>query len=217
MRKSNSIKGLTLAELLLTTMVIGIIMIGMVSVDYAMRSSDQQQTRSSLTSLRTAAITGDISATVAQAYGDPATRCVQMGNLTTNDTNYICVYRDFGTPSDYTDDSWTCYTRRTNNLHKCTHTIADGIGACAATDPVIGAVTIDTFDAPDTPSIVAVSPNFYVEITIKSRFDPARPVPGVGAASPATAEYADAIAQEYLTNPKVKSTVKLAPSGCGGA
>ncbi len=217
MVKCNSRKGLTLAELLLTTMVIGIIMIGMVSVDYALRSNDQQQTRTSLATMRTAAVTEEISSVVRQAFGDPATRCVQMDNLTANDTNFICVYRDYGTPSVFTDDDWTCYTRRTNNIHKCTRTVPDGKGACGSIDPIIGMVTIDTFNAPDTPLVVSTNPDMYVEFTIKSRFDPTRPVPNAGAAAPSSAEYSDVIAQEFMTNPKVKQKVRLAPAGCGGA
>jgi prepilin-type N-terminal cleavage/methylation domain-containing protein len=143
--------GLTLAELLVTTMIIGVIMIGMVSVDYAIRTNDQEQSRSSIATLRTSATLQDIVATATQASGDAATRCVQMANLTTDATNYICIYRDFGTPSVFTDDSWTCYTRHVNNLHKCTRTIVSGKGTCATTDPIVGTVTIDTFNAPDTP------------------------------------------------------------------
>ncbi len=208
-------RGLTLAELLVTTMIVGVIMIGMVSVDYAIRSNDQQQSRAALATLRTAATLQDIVATATQAFGDMSTRCVQMANLTTDATNYICIYRDFGTPVDYSDDSWQCYTRHVNNLHKCTRTLASGKGACANTSPIVGTVTIDTFSAPDTPIFITTSPNFYFQVTIKNRYDPTRPVPGVGAASPSTAEYADVIAQEYQTNPKVKLTANVAPAGCG--
>lgn len=206
--------GLTLAELLITIMIVGIVMMGMVSVDYALRSSEQQQTRTSVATLRTSAVLQDIVTTATQAFGDSATRCIQMANLTTDATNYICMYRDFGTPSDYSDDSWLCYTRNGTNVHKCTRTLVSGKGACAATDPVTGAVTIDTFDAPDTPVVVATSPDFYFQVTLKSRFDPTRPTPGVGAVDTAGAKYSVVIAQEYMINPKVKLTEKVAPSGC---
>ena len=210
-RKQN---GLTLAELLITTMIIGIVMIGIVSVDYAVRSSDQQQSRTSLVSLRTSAALEDIVTTATQAFGDSATRCIQMGNLTTDNTNYICVYRDSGSPAVYSDDSWQCYTRRSTDVHKCTRSLASDKGACAAADPVIGTVTIDTFDAPDTPVFVATSPDFYFQITLKSRFDPTKPTPGAGAVDTAGAKYSVAIAQEFMTNPKVKLTAKVAPIGC---
>ena len=159
-------RGLTLAELLVTTMIIGVVMIGMVSVDYAIRTDEQQQSRTSIATLRTQATIQDIVATATQASGDMITQCVQLANLTTDTTNYICFYRDFGTPSDFTDDSWQCYTRHTNNLHKCTRTLAQGKGACVNTDPIVGTVTMDTFNAPDTPFVVTTSPNFYFQITI---------------------------------------------------
>ena len=75
MRQCND-NGLTLAELLITTMVIGIIMIGMVSVDYALRFSEQEQTRTSLATLRTSAALQDIATAAAQAYG--VARCTGM-------------------------------------------------------------------------------------------------------------------------------------------
>ena len=215
MLKRHHQDGLTLAELLITTTIVGVIMIGMVSVDFAIRSNDQQQSRLSVATLRTTATIQDIVATARQAFGDATSRCIQTANLTTNATNYICIYRDWGTPADYTDDSWQCYTRHSNNLHKCIRTLASDKGACANTDPIVGTVTIDTFDAPDTPVFVTTSPDFYFQITIKNRFDPSRPVPGVGSPSPATAEYVDVIAQEYLTNPKIKLTSRVAPAGCG--
>ena len=215
MRMRHHQKGLTLAELLVTTMIIGVVMMGMVSVDFAIRSNDQQQSRLSVATLRTAATIQDVVATATQAFGDMTTRCIQTANLTTDATNYICIYRDWGTPANYTDDSWQCYTRHGNNLHKCTRTLVADKGACTNAAPIIGTVTIDTFNAPDTPVFMTTSPNFYFQITIKNRYDPTRPVPGVGAASPASAEYADVIAQEYLTNPKIKLTAKIAPAGCG--
>lgn len=214
MRYSLDQKGLTLAELLVTGMIIGVIMIGMVSVDHAIRTQELQQSRASITAIRTSAVLHDIVATATQAYGDVTTRCIQMANLTTDATNYICVYRDFGTPSDYSDDSWQCYTRHANNIHKCTRTLVSGKGVCLNTDPIIGTVTIDSFNAPDTPVVVSTSPDFYFQITLKNRYDPTRPFPGVGAASPSTAEYVDVIVQEHMTNPKIKLTAKVAPIGC---
>lgn len=206
--------GLTLAELFVSTTIIGIIMMGMVSVDFALRSTEQQQSRSSITNLRTAAVLEDIVQTASQAYGDAASRCIQIGNITTNSTNYICVYRDYGTPVDFTDDNWQCYTRIGTDIHKCTRTLADDKGSCLAGDPIIGTVTADTFDAPDTPTVVSASPDFYFAVTIKNRFDPTRPVPGSGSTDLNGAKYSVAIAKEYMTNPKVKLSARVAPNSC---
>lgn len=214
MFKRSNQNGLTLAELLVTTMIIGVIMVGMVSVDYALRTNEQQQSRTSVANLRTAATLQDIVTAATQAYGDVATRCVQMANLPTNSTNYICVYRDYGTPANFADDNWQCYTRHTTNIHKCTRTVAAGKGVCATTDPVIGAVTIDTFNNPDTPVVVSTSPDFYFQITLKNRFDPTRPTPGVGGVDATGAQYSAVIANELRINPKVLLSQRVAPRGC---
>lgn len=214
MRNNFNQKGLSLAELLVSTVIIGVIMMGIVSVDYALRSTDQQQSRSSITAIRTAAVLDDIVKTSTQASGDAATRCVQIGNITTNATNYICIYRDYGTPAEYSDDNWQCFTRIGTNIHKCTRSLAADKGQCATTDPIVGSVTIDTFDAPDTPSVIAANPDFYFEVVIKNRFDPTRPVPGVGGVDTAGARYSVAIPKEYMTNPKVRLSARIAPIGC---
>jgi len=215
MKNHPNISGLTLAELLITSVIIGIIMLGVVSVDFAIRSNELQQSRTAIVTLKTSTMLKEIELNAMQAVGDFATRCVQLGNITTDATNYICVYRDDTTPADYSDDYWKCFTRHGTNLHACTRTLASGKGACATTDRIIGGVTIDTFDAPDTPVVTSTNPNLYVEFTLKSRYDPARPNPGIGAVDNNGAKYSVAIAQEFLKNPKVKMKTRVAPAGCG--
>lgn len=214
MRMHLNQNGLTLAELFVSTVIIGIIMMGVVSVDFALRSTEQQQSRSSIVSIRTSAVLEDIVKTASQAYGDAASQCIQLGNITTNSTNYICVYRDYGSPSDYSDDNWQCYTRIGTDIHKCTRSLGSGKGNCLSTDLKIGTVTVDTFDAPDTPVVVSTSPDFYFSVTVKNRFDPTRPVPGVGSVDTNGAKYSVAIAKEYMTNPKIKLSAKIAPNSC---
>jgi prepilin-type N-terminal cleavage/methylation domain-containing protein len=211
-------QGLTLVELLITTAIVGMIMLGMVSIDYALRSNEQQQTRSALVSLRTSAAMFDIVNTASQAIGDasPAAvtpRCIRYANLTTDNSNYICINRDLNatpTPGDYSDDTWTCYTREATDLHKCGFVSANGPASCtsgskiAGSDRVIGTVTTDVFAAPDTPILIDdnVTKDFYFQITLKNRYDPT------------LATYAAVVAQEFLTNPKLKMTSQVVPSGC---
>jgi prepilin-type N-terminal cleavage/methylation domain-containing protein len=206
-------KGLSLVELLITTSIVGMIMLGMVSIDYALRTNDRQQLRASLVSMRASAMMFDITSEASQAFGDVATQCIQINNITQNNNNYICIYRDINsTPSDMTDDRWTCYNRRQEELHKCTFTVGQGPGACvggSTGDRVIGEVTGDIFDAPDMPSVFtdSTTKTFYFNITIKTRYDPTDP-------NLNSAEYRDNIAQEYLINPKIKVSSQVVPVGC---
>jgi Tfp pilus assembly protein PilV len=217
--RSQNTKGLTLVELLITTSIVAMIMLGMVSIDYALRSNEQQQTRTSLVSLRTSAMMFDITNEASQAFGDVATRCIQMNSLTTNNTNYFCFYKDangnanYNAASDGTGDLWVCYSRQTTDLHKCTFRANVGPNHCLngqrLSDRVIGTVTADVFEAPDAPVVqnnrAALTLNF--QVTLKNRYDPTNP-------TAATAEYRDALAQEYLTNPKISMTSQVTPRGC---
>lgn len=210
--RSISNHGLTLVELLISTSIVGIIMLGVVSVDSAFRTNEQQQTRGALVSLRTSAVLADITNNARQATGDATNLCIQLAaDMTVDLTNFICVYRDIDsvtgsanlTPSDFTDDSWVCYTRRGTNMHKCRMAAAAGPLACTAGDPVIGTVTTDTYATP--PAVVNATPDFYFEVTVRNRFNPA--VAGQGT-------YAATFAQDYITNPRVELTARVTPPGC---
>ena len=205
----NNPKGLSLVELLVTTSIVGMIMVGMVSIDYALRSNERQQTRTSLVSLRTSAEMFDITSAASQAIGDVATQCIQMAaDMTADNTNFICIYQS-PTPTGTADDKWTCYTRESTDLHKCTFVAANGPNSCTsglkATDKVIGTVTTDVFNAPDTPVVFNDRTNrsLYFSITLKNRYDPT------------LGTYAATLAQEYLTNPKTKISSQVTPLGCG--
>jgi prepilin-type N-terminal cleavage/methylation domain-containing protein len=212
-------QGLTLVELLITTSIVGMIMLGMVSIDYALRSNEQQQSRTSLVALRTSAMMFEITNEASQAFGDLATHCIQIGSILNNNTNYVCVYQDTNgnassdLAADSTGDRWVCFSRQTTDLHKCTFQANDGPTHCQngqrLTDRVIGTVTADIFEAPDTPAVTndSTNLNIYFQITIKNRYNPTDP-------SAAGAEYRDTLAQEYQTNPKLLVTSQVTPIGC---
>ncbi len=219
MYRSRNMKGLTLVELLITTSIVAMIMLGMVSIDYALRSNEQQQTRTSLVSLRTSSMMFDVTNEAAQAFGDVATRCVQINNILTDNSNYICFYKDangnanYNAASDGNGDRWACFSRQSTDLHKCTFRANQGPNHCQSglklTDRVVGTVTADVFEAPDTPFIQNSRGNLdlYFQVTLKNRYDPTNP-------SAATAEYRDTLAQEYMTNPKILMTSQVTPRGC---
>lgn len=203
MKKYYSIRGLTLVELLVTTSIVGIIALGMVSIDYALRTNEEQQSRSALVSLRTSATLTDIASNARQAVGDVATQCIQLAaSMATDLTNYICVYRDIDyvtsvrneTAFDTADDIWICYTRRGTDLHKCRMIAANGPNACTAGDPIIGTVTTDAFGVAN-PVLTSTDPDFDFQISIKNRFNAAQ-------------------ARAYITNPEVTITTSVMPQGC---
>ena len=208
MRRLNNPLGLSLVELLITTSIVGMIMAGIVSIDYALRTNERQQTRTSLVALRTSAAMFDITTEASQAIGDVSTQCIRVApGITTDNTNYICIYQS-PTPTGTGDDNWVCYTRRGTNLHKCQFTVSTTPNPTnctgAATDRIVGTVTTDVYNAPDTPFVWndRTTASFYFQITLKNRFDPT------------TATYAAAVAQEHLTNPKIKLTSQVTPHVC---
>jgi len=210
-RQHDNQKGLSLVELLVTTTIVGMIMLGIVSVDYALRTNEQEQTRAALVSLRTSAMMFDITSTASEAVGDLNDYCIQVfgtgaNGLADDNTNAICIFRDKNATSTLDDGEWTCYTRQGTDLHKCTFDLSD-IAPCSAggwnSDRVIGTVPTDVFDDTDTMVVNnRATLSFYFQITLKNRYDPT------------ATDYGDAVAQEYMTNPKIRLTSQVTPAGC---
>ena len=118
-------------ELLIATLLLGIVMVGIASVDYAANQVQLKSSRSAILAMRTSATLLDISKNAGPVMGDQNNSGVS-GNCFRQDLNAT------PTPSIYTDDSWICYTIVSNAVYKCTRASA---GACTSADENIGAAT----------------------------------------------------------------------------
>ncbi len=151
-------RAMTLTELLISTIIIGIIMIGVVSSDSAVRKNAQNQNASTLLTLNTRAIVNVIinNAALISGYKNDEGYSVTP--------NGFCFRQDInGTPVDYTDDQWMCYTVVASALRSCVKAAA---GSCLSSDTLVGAVVSVT------PAFDAAADVFSV--TIVNRADPAK-------------------------------------------
>ncbi len=137
--------GLTLTELIISTIIVGIMMVGITSMDVAFRRSQMGTSRKALLSMRASVIMLEISKDAQLATGDQSS----MG-VDTSVPDTLCIRREdpsrpppLVTPGDYTDDDWACYTHLGNHLYKCMSIHPAGPVNCTggAADEDLGAVT----------------------------------------------------------------------------
>jgi prepilin-type N-terminal cleavage/methylation domain-containing protein len=159
-------RGVTLTELLIASVLIGIIMLGIVSVDYATRQSHQKTTATGQLAMSTGGMLLDIMKNSSLAVGDAAT-ANNSGIYVSPGGNTACFRQDLlQTPSNYTDDSWICYTESANNLLKCTRTAS---GDCAAgSSRILGRVITGGFQ----PQVVNDGRDLYFQVSLTSRTNP---------------------------------------------
>ena len=199
--KISCVSGLTLTELLITTVIVGVMMLGIVGAQMALQQSERGATRQALVSMRLSAMMTDISKNASLAIGNS----FQPG-IVINRTGF-CFRQDrgapLGTPADFTDDKWVCYTRIGTNLYKCESNLSsrcEGEGE----DQILGAVTTRTFTEFATPPTTTLprlvidetvsNQKMFFEFTLETRYDPSKPY-------------------DYLNNPQLQMTTRVVPEG----
>jgi len=167
-------KALTLTELLVATVAVSIVMLGVVSVDRALRQSQRGTSRNALVSMKTSALMLSITKEAQQATGsgdnisDPGIVTIDADSNLSFET--ACIRIDTpGTVMDTSDDTWTCYSHDAGlNIRRCT---GGGAAATCAAGTIIGQAVSLAFVMEDTAGGTG-SGDFYLEIAITNRFDP---------------------------------------------
>lgn len=123
---------MTLSELLIATILVGIVMVGVLAVDYAMHNLQKSSTTDSLLALQTSAafiaISRDAMTSTGDSTGDPTCAGNNLGILCDDDGSErsICFRHDVPdisgnyTPFNYDDDQWQCYYNDSTALYRCT-------------------------------------------------------------------------------------------------
>ncbi len=97
--------GLTLTELIVASVLVGIIMVGIVSFNFAMKRLEDTSSSTAILASKAAAFMSIIKKDAQKAVGNLTDNGVMTDGNTT-----ICFRHDVAsTPSDYTDDQWVCY------------------------------------------------------------------------------------------------------------
>lgn len=145
--------GLTLTELIVSTAIVGIVMLGVVGADYAVRYTEKSGRDVALTEMRMARMMRHVMSNAYLAIGTSANPGIVIGSLGNNNSNYVCFRHDDNEDmliSAGNVDQWRCYSRRTNNFVFCTRNTAN---SCPGGATVIGQVT-DTMYADNPPSFI---------------------------------------------------------------
>jgi Tfp pilus assembly protein PilE len=170
--------GLTLTELVIASILVGIVSIGIFSVDYALRGSRAAASDDSILAMKTWATMEHITKNAKLAVGD----ITNPGIIAPSGNNYLCFRQDTATtPNDYTDDLWRCYSKFSNNIHTCTKTALSGPSACNSGDEAIGTYALEdscsvncelfTYNFVQNSSLHKL----YLDISITNRLNPATP------------------------------------------
>ena len=100
--------GITLTELLVASILIGIVMIGVASFSVSIGQLQNSTNRATILTMRTTAAMNHLTRAAYLAVGDETNRGVVPGGVGKKES--ICFRHDTDVdPSSYTGDTWTCY------------------------------------------------------------------------------------------------------------
>jgi len=178
--------GITLTELLVASILIGIVMLGVASFSSSIRQLHNSTNKSAILAMRMNTAMTHLVKDAMLAVGDAGNPGVYSWT-DDDDQNSLCFRHDTSqTPEDYTDDVWTCYYHGNSyTIDKCVGSTWDfeGVGACQlSADCCQGAgPEIEILNLPKeaSTSTFATVTNGSVQISLTSRFiqdDPAHPI-----------------------------------------
>jgi hypothetical protein len=143
-------KALTLTELLAATIVTGIVMIGVASMDISLRNAFEGTSKDSIVATRASIAMQHISRRILEASGNSQ----NLGVACATDPGHLWIRKDTITPSNYDDDTWFLYKQNptTSTLDYCT-TSGSASPDCILTIQTFQNITLfepTLFDDPDT-------------------------------------------------------------------
>lgn len=144
--------GLTLTELIISTAIVGIVMLGVVGSDYAVRYTEKTGRDVALTEMRMARMMRHVMQNAYLAIGTSADPGIVMGNIGNNNNNYVCFRHDDDNDMRVSGaDEWRCYTK--NNSDEFEYCIRNSASFCRNNNnpEVIGEV-VDTMYVDNPPS-----------------------------------------------------------------
>lgn len=101
--------GITLTELLVASVLVGIVMLGVASFSVSIKQFQNSTNKSTITEMKTKAAMARITKDAYLAVGDETDRGIVAYSAGQNLS--ICFRHDTNNPSSYTDDAWKCYFR----------------------------------------------------------------------------------------------------------
>ena len=181
-------KSLTLTELIVSAVLMGIVSIGAVAIDLSLRNMRQATSRNAIVAMRTSAVMADITRYASQATG----HATNMGiRDMSNNHRTLCIrWEDPATqtPADYSDDKAVCYSLEddSRNIYRCEFNPWSAWTECDTiedpnADLVIGTTTgynyLDPAQRPHHPEdgfkfLLPTKATPYLEVTLINRYRP---------------------------------------------
>lgn len=169
MKKLTNSSGLTFTELLAASIITGIVMIGVASMDISLRNAFEGTSKSSIVASRVSVVMHNISRHILEASGNPTS----PGASVAASPGRLWVRRDApATPSNYADDTWYVYQH---------DPIQSTVKYCTTTSSATNCITelqkfqnITTFEP--TLQNNAATNLFSVKIKLIGRFNATQPV-----------------------------------------
>ncbi|MEI8011914.1 MAG: hypothetical protein WCI27_05455 [Candidatus Omnitrophota bacterium] len=170
----------TLAELIVASIMVSFMTATIFSMDYGLRRSSNNSFAETSLTIKTKALAEKIRLAVRNVHGTPADTGIVFSNFN-NDNATLCFRHDdlvggAYTPSIYTDDRWTCFTKPGNpnttyDVYSCEG--ADSNKVCTTSDTYEGSIvkqmlTDGNIPAPSVTANAATGV-YYFEMTIVSR------------------------------------------------
>lgn len=141
--KNANTHGMTLTELLVASVMIGIVMVGVASFSLAIKNLQRSTDKTVIVALKTKAVMARLTQDAVLAVGDEQDRGVVT--RATGQNNSVCFRQDLlNTPDDYTGDTWVCYYRgNTRVLHRCVNPSFSIPPGCASLAQCCNGATLD--------------------------------------------------------------------------
>ena len=113
-------KGVTLTELIVSTILIGIVMLGVVSFSMTIKNLQESSTQTGLQTMQVTAALRYLTRDIMLAVGEESNRGIITYQNGLNQS--ICLRHDLNNPvtiGDYSDDTWYCYYHGTSyDIHR---------------------------------------------------------------------------------------------------
>jgi len=134
-------RGMTLAELLISLVIVAFMMVGIYATDHAVRSMNVKVSDDVTLTVQARSISEYIRRDAMKMTGE-------LGNVGFDNTSYantFCIRQDNEAdpkPADYTNDIWVCYTLRDSNkdLYRCAGLPGDNHASCDSGGTFIGRI-----------------------------------------------------------------------------
>jgi len=179
--------GMTLAELMIASMLLGLVLIGIAAVGYSINSVQEGASREQTMAGKTQGSIFHVARNLLRTSGystspgmsSPDSTAEGLWYASNASGQYICLRRESGIPGNPTDDDRICYSRTLNGtlsspnktLMYCLLAVTDPVGFCDNSDSATIALVNLTND--DWYSIVRDSDGNvdYIELKFESIYD----------------------------------------------